>query len=249
MSKTKHTKELNQFKQRLSDDIEEGEALLQKLQPLRDPEKMPSVALHARAIQKTVETQKGLLGPLQKELPETIKAANTLLHEMDASQLAFKTALAGLSYHYGSDAPEVLEFVSPPNSYGYGREPEKRLRAHERFQEAFQRRRPEFDKGSRLLGDLEAVLQKHKSFEAAYKAHQKEVAESDQVVALAVLAIADFRKQKSLIRRALMLELDHPSDAYQYIPKEPRKTSSPTEPKEPKDPTEPKDPAPHAPQS
>ena len=231
MAKPKHLTELNDVKKRLSDDLTEGKEILNRLEPLLDPQKMPSVTLYAGALRKVVQQEEALLEPIQKEIPEALKAANLLLDAMETSRQSFKTILAGLSYHYGSEAPEVLEFVSPPNAFGYGRESEGRGRAHLRVAEAFQRRIADFEQGSRLRRDLEEAIQIGQELEQARQAYLKEAGESNHVVRQAMDALAEFRKQKSLLRRALMLELPNASDTYKYIPKlntKPQNTDTPS---------------------
>ena|GEM_PF-4069651 len=239
MSTTKHLSELYDLKKRLSTDIKEGNEILQRLEPLLSPQtQMLSTQLYAKSLQLALQQQEALLEPLQKELPEALKAANLLLDVMEESRQSFKIILAGLSYHYGNDAPELLEFVSPPNSFGYGREPESRRRAHQRAAEAFQRRQADFEKGSRLRRDLESLLHIGQRLEQSHLSYLKESSESNTVLQQALQALAEYRKQKSLLRRALMLELSDPSDAYNYIPKLNTKPSTKTNPSENPTPTE-----------
>ncbi len=235
---SKHLSELNDIKKRLNTDLKEGQEILQRLEPLLASQQPTSTSLYANNLRNAIQQQEDLLEPLQKELPESLKAANFLLETMDESQQAFKVVLAGLSYHYGSDAPELLEFVSPPNSFGYGREPESRRRAHQRAAEAFQRRQADFEKGSRLRRDLEHLLQQGQHLEQAHLSYLKESSESNAVLQQALNALAEYRKQKSLLRRALMLELPNPSDVYNYIPKRNTKPSTKTNPSENPTPTE-----------
>ena len=162
-----------------------------------------------------------LLPALQKESAEAIAAGAKVLEAMEVSSKCMKTILNLLTYLYGKDHPRTLEFLTPSNWKGVGRNAFSRIMAHRRIDEASSRHKDDFS--GKITLDFKTAEAAGANLEQAWNKFIIQEQKASKVIKDCMTSLSDYRKLRRKIRNWLNSELDNPKDVYLYVPKQKRK--------------------------
>ena len=145
MRKSKIEKALENLKGRGEAALGTGRRIIMELGKYTAGGRLPGSRDAGERLGETLDRieERGLPS-LQKELGEALVSAARVLDAMDESRDALGKVLELVNYRYGTGVETVFEYFTPPNRRAFGQTSDKRLLAHSRLAEAFERHSEDF---------------------------------------------------------------------------------------------------------